>query len=278
MPRRTYISLHDGSAAVRALAVRLLGYWSEPLKAYAKMKFWTEDPKLAPYAGAMDTIYYDGFSGPITPASSAVIANYTVVDMFASVVDRQRDARGSGQGRRATGRAVLQKLIRSRRSARQGVGRFTSLPQPSHYLPAEGHQGLTASAELREVPSMTISITRRDSLILGAAALGTRSALAQDAPDTDVPMADVKPPEFQIEKGAELRTIRPAKFVDPDSVWWDRNTKKFTDQTGIPVSVNYISWEDLRPQTAVIANTGGGVDLIFGWASIRSCTKRSWCR
>ena len=27
-----------------------LGYWSEPLKAYAKMKFWTEDPKLAPYA------------------------------------------------------------------------------------------------------------------------------------------------------------------------------------------------------------------------------------
>ena len=49
------------------------------------MKFWTEDPKLAPYAAAMDTIYYDGFSGPIEPAASAVIANYTVVDMFASV-------------------------------------------------------------------------------------------------------------------------------------------------------------------------------------------------
>ncbi len=62
-----------------------LGYWSEPLKAYAKMKFWTEDPKLAPYANAMDTIYYDGYSGPITPAASAVTANYTIVDMFASV-------------------------------------------------------------------------------------------------------------------------------------------------------------------------------------------------
>ena len=59
---------------------------------------------------------------------------------------------------------------------------------------------------------MTISITRRDSLILGAAALGTRSALAQDAPDTDVPMADVKPPEFQIEKGAELHA-HPASEV-----------------------------------------------------------------
>ena len=39
-----------------------------------------------PYAQAMDTIYYDGFKGPISPASSAVAANYTLVDMFASVV------------------------------------------------------------------------------------------------------------------------------------------------------------------------------------------------
>jgi multiple sugar transport system substrate-binding protein len=33
----------------------------------------------------MDTQYYDGYKGPISPASSAVAANYTVVDMFASV-------------------------------------------------------------------------------------------------------------------------------------------------------------------------------------------------
>ena len=62
-----------------------LGYWSEPLKSYAKMKFWTEDPKLAPYANAMDTIYYDGYAGPVSAAASAVSANYTVVDMFAAV-------------------------------------------------------------------------------------------------------------------------------------------------------------------------------------------------
>jgi multiple sugar transport system substrate-binding protein len=63
-----------------------IGYWSEPLRAYSKMKFWADDPKLGPYAGAMDTQYYDGYKGPISPASSAVAANYTVVDMFASVV------------------------------------------------------------------------------------------------------------------------------------------------------------------------------------------------
>ncbi len=55
------------------------------MKAYDKMQFWSEDPKLLPYAGVMDTIYYDGYAGPITAASSAVSANYTVVDMFAAV-------------------------------------------------------------------------------------------------------------------------------------------------------------------------------------------------
>jgi multiple sugar transport system substrate-binding protein len=34
----------------------------------------------------MDTQFYDGYKGPISPASSAVAANYTTVDMFASVV------------------------------------------------------------------------------------------------------------------------------------------------------------------------------------------------
>jgi multiple sugar transport system substrate-binding protein len=116
---------------------------------------------------------------------------------------------------------------------------------------------------------MTSGITRRDSLILGGAALGAASipvigAQAQNPPD--VPMEDVKPPEFPIEKGAALHVIRPAKFVDPDQVYWDINTKKFTDTTGIPVSVNYLSWEDLRPQTAVLANTGGGADIVFGFA------------
>jgi multiple sugar transport system substrate-binding protein len=50
------------------------------------MKFWTADPKLLPFASALDSPYYDGYKGPISAASAAVIANYTVVDMFASVV------------------------------------------------------------------------------------------------------------------------------------------------------------------------------------------------
>ncbi len=118
---------------------------------------------------------------------------------------------------------------------------------------------------------MTGIITRRDSLVLSAAALAASSvpiigAKAQQGP-ADVPTANVNPPEYKVEKGASLHVLRPAKFIDPDQVYWDINTKKFTQQTGIPVTVNYISWEDLRPQTAVAANTGAGPDIVVGFSS-----------
>jgi multiple sugar transport system substrate-binding protein len=74
-----------------------LGYWSEPLKAYSKMAFWTSDPKIAPYADGMDTPYYDGYKGPITPASSAVAANYTIVDMFAEVATGNATPEGAAK-------------------------------------------------------------------------------------------------------------------------------------------------------------------------------------
>src|SRR3984885_3473859 len=117
-------------------------------------------------------------------------------------------------------------------------------------------------------------VTRRQSLAVGAATLGAAALGATAVPlvgaraaDSDVPTADVKPPGFQIEKGATLRVLRPAKFVDPDEVFFRANTKKFTDTTGIDVRLDFVSWEDLRPQTAVTANTGAGPDIIIGFSA-----------
>ncbi len=116
--------------------------------------------------------------------------------------------------------------------------------------------------------------TRRQSLTAGAATMGAAAlggtalplAVARAA-DSDVPTADVKPPAFKIESGAKLRVLRPAKFVDPDETFFRANTKKFTDTTGIDVRVDFVSWEDLRPQIAVTANTGAGPDLIIGFSA-----------
>ena len=61
--------------------------------------------------------------------------------------------------------------------------------------------------------------------------------------------------------------IRPAKFVDPDEVYWKKNTKKFSKKTGVEVKVDFLSWEDLRPQLAVVANTGAGADLFVSFGA-----------
>src|SRR5215469_2195393 len=114
-----------------------------------------------------------------------------------------------------------------------------------------------------------MTITRRDSLALGAAALGAASIpiIGARAAVDDVPTANVKTPEFKVEKGASLHVLRPAKFIEPDEVYWKQNTQKFTQQTGIDVKVDFVSWEDLRPQLAVIANTGAGADIICSFGA-----------
>lgn len=72
-------------------------------------------------------------------------------------------------------------------------------------------------------------------------------------------------PVFRPEKDASLRLLRWSGFVKSDEEVWNRTTKKFTDATGIPVTVEYITWEDVRPKAAMAANLGAGPDVVMGW-------------
>src|ERR1700753_4227716 len=114
-----------------------------------------------------------------------------------------------------------------------------------------------------------MSISRRESLALASASIAAASIpiIRARAAATDVPTANVKPLDYSLEKGAELRVLRPAKFIDPDEIFWLQNTRKYTDATGIPGRVDFISWEEIRPQTAAIANTGAGPDIVGGFSS-----------
>jgi len=100
--------------------------------------------------------------------------------------------------------------------------------------------------------------TRRDALKIGvgAAALATGAGLVRPS------MAQTS---FKPEKGAKLRLLRWKRFVAGDEELWMKNTRKFTEMTGIPVRVDNESWEDVRPKAAVAANIGSGPDIILGW-------------
>jgi multiple sugar transport system substrate-binding protein len=110
-------------------------------------------------------------------------------------------------------------------------------------------------------------VTRRDSLAIGAAALAATAMPASAFAEDEVPVANVKPLQYKPEPGASLRLLRPAKFVDPDEVYFRANTKKFTEATGVDVKLDFVSWEDMRSQTAVTANTGAGPDIVIGFSS-----------
>ncbi len=66
------------------------------------------------------------------------------------------------------------------------------------------------------------------------------------------------------EKGAQLRFLRWKRFVQGDEDQWLANTRKFTEQTGVPVQVESVSLEDLPSKAAMAANVGAGPDIVMG--------------
>ncbi|MGH8819783.1 MAG: ABC transporter substrate-binding protein, partial [Rhodoferax sp.] len=77
------------------------------------------------------------------------------------------------------------------------------------------------------------------------------------------PMAAQAQWNVKPEKGARLRVLRWSRFVQGDIDAYMANVKKFTEKTGIEVTVENEGWEDVRPKAAVAANTGAGPDIIL---------------
>ncbi|MDX8520789.1 ABC transporter substrate-binding protein [Mesorhizobium dulcispinae] len=71
--------------------------------------------------------------------------------------------------------------------------------------------------------------------------------------------------KYKPEDGAKLRLLRWSPFVQGDEDQWLKNTKRFTEATGVEVRVDKESWEDIRPKAAVAANVGSGPDLMLVW-------------
>jgi len=61
-----------------------LGYVSHPLKAYDNNAFWNNDPKYQSFKGVVSRMQPHGFAGGLGYASAACMADWIVVDMFAS--------------------------------------------------------------------------------------------------------------------------------------------------------------------------------------------------
>ncbi|WP_372622681.1 ABC transporter substrate-binding protein [Falsiroseomonas sp.] len=70
-----------------------IGYWSQPLNAYAASAVWDSDPKISVFRDTMNNNFWNGYKGPITEGSVAATADYVMVQMCASVASGVATAR-----------------------------------------------------------------------------------------------------------------------------------------------------------------------------------------
>ena len=62
-----------------------IGYWGHPLKAYDESEIWTVDPKHEAYRSVIADSLWDGYKGSVGEASAAVLSDFVMVNMVASV-------------------------------------------------------------------------------------------------------------------------------------------------------------------------------------------------
>lgn len=61
------------------------GYVTQPLKAYYDLPAWKKDPRITPFRECIRRMLWNGYAGPLGPASAAAMSEYVIVDMFADV-------------------------------------------------------------------------------------------------------------------------------------------------------------------------------------------------
>src|SRR3954452_6897581 len=99
---------------------------------------------------------------------------------------------------------------------------------------------------------------RRDALKALTAAAVTASAVALPR------FSEGAESQSPIEKGAELKLLRWKRYVQGDEDLWMANTAKFTERTGVKVTVESIVGEELRAKGAMVASVGAGPDIVVG--------------
>lgn len=62
-----------------------IGYWGHPLKAYEASEIWSVDPKHEAFKSVIADSLWDGYQGSVGEASAAVLSDFVVVNMVASV-------------------------------------------------------------------------------------------------------------------------------------------------------------------------------------------------
>jgi len=108
---------------------------------------------------------------------------------------------------------------------------------------------------------------RRSFLKGSAAALAAGSAITADQLAT-MATAWAQAAPWKPEARAKLNVLRWKRFVEAEDQAFMAMVQAFTKASGVEINVTNESYEDVQPKASVAANTGQGLDMVWGLYSL----------
>jgi len=108
----------------------------------------------------------------------------------------------------------------------------------------------------------------RRSLLKGGASLLAGAATVSADQLLGFAQAWAQTSQWKPEAGAKINLLRWKRFVEAEDVAFMNIMAAFTKATGVEVNVSNESYDDLQPKASVAANTGQGLDMVWGLYSL----------
>lgn len=107
----------------------------------------------------------------------------------------------------------------------------------------------------------------RRSLLKGSAAAATVATVGADQL-LNYATAWAQASPFKPEKGAKINVLRWRRFVEAEDKAFMAMVDAFQKATGVSVNISNESFDDIQPKASVAANTGQGLDMVWGLYSL----------
>jgi multiple sugar transport system substrate-binding protein len=107
----------------------------------------------------------------------------------------------------------------------------------------------------------------RRSLLKGSAAAATVATVGADQL-LNYAIAWAQAAPWKPEKGARINVLRWRRFVEAEDKAFMAMVDAFQKATGVSVNISNESFDDIQPKASVAANTGQGLDMVWGLYSL----------
>src|SRR5215469_8936912 len=111
-------------------------------------------------------------------------------------------------------------------------------------------------------------LTDRRSLLKGGATMLAAAATMSSEQLLGCAKAWAQSTQWKPEAGAKINLLRWKRFVEAEDVAFMKIVDAFQKATGVTINVSNESYDDIQPKASVAANTGQGLDMVWGLYSL----------